>query len=84
MVKYSGLIFALLDEVAKKLNFTYVVKEPGSMVIIKAFVVRLQKNTRFLVATLSPSPLLGVNAEKKSSKTEQIISFNEIDDIYFV
>jgi len=29
VVKYSGLIFALLDEVAKKLNFTYVVKEPG-------------------------------------------------------
>merc|ERR1712200_388624 len=25
---YSGLIFTLLDEVAKKLNFTYIVKEP--------------------------------------------------------
>ena len=29
VVKYSGLIFALLDEIAKKLNFTYVVKEPS-------------------------------------------------------
>ena len=28
VVKYSGLVFALLDEVAKKLNFTYIVKEP--------------------------------------------------------
>ena len=29
VVKYSGLIFALLDEISYKLNFTYVVKEPA-------------------------------------------------------
>eukprot|EP00092_Neocalanus_flemingeri_P000465 GFUD01000495.1.p1 GENE.GFUD01000495.1~~GFUD01000495.1.p1 ORF type:complete len:837 (+),score=225.49 GFUD01000495.1:88-2598(+) len=28
VVKYSGLIFTLLDEISKKLNFTYIVKEP--------------------------------------------------------
>jgi len=28
VVGYTGLIFTLLDEIAKKLNFTYVVKEP--------------------------------------------------------
>ena len=29
IVKYSGLIFALLDEISYKLNFTYVVKVPA-------------------------------------------------------
>ena len=28
VVKYSGLIFTLLDEISYKLNFTYVVKVP--------------------------------------------------------
>jgi hypothetical protein len=28
VTNYSGLIFALLNEVARKLNFTYIVVEP--------------------------------------------------------